>query len=415
MAPPPQVLGGRLKHYTQNWYDITDDQFVLSAISGYKIPLLCKPDESLSSNFCHKYTKAESKLMANEINHLLSIGAITKCSPIAGQFISDIFLVPKKDGYMRFILNLKKFNKFVHAEHFKLEDIRIAIKLLNKNDYMTTIDLKEAYFCIPIHKDHQKYLRFYYNGILYGFTALPFGLSSSPYIFTKILQPVMALLRAQGHKSVRYLDDILCIGNSKYSCLKNTCTTLRYLQDLGFVINAKKSNLEPKMSCKFLGFVLNSNLMIIEIPEDKRHKLYNLIIKIIHTKSITIRDFSRFLGSLTATCPAITYGWAHTKSLERARYLALLNNNDNYNATMTLPSYIMSDLLWWKANIMSSVKSITNVNFIMEIFTDASTTGWGAACNNERTGGHWTRTESSNHINYLELQLFLLLNVLPLI
>lgn len=98
--------------------------------------------------------------MKVEIDHLLQIHAIRKCKPVHGQFISDIFLIPKSDGSMRFILNLKKLNKFIFTEHFKMEDIRTATKLLSKNNFMINIDLKEAYFLIPIHNTHTQYLRF---------------------------------------------------------------------------------------------------------------------------------------------------------------------------------------------------------------------------------------------------------------
>lgn len=70
---------------------------------------------------------------------------------------------------------------------------------------------------------------------------------------------------------------------------------------------------------------------------------------------------------------------------------------------MNIPLYIKDDLLWWKDNILTSTKSIEPNNFILEIFSDASTTGWGAACGGERTGGQWTAAERANHINYLEL------------
>ena len=158
---------------------------------------------------------------------MLIKGAIEFCKPDKDQFLSHYFLVPKPDGTDRFILNLKALNKFVLEEHFKLEDIRTAAKLIFPNYPMSTLDLKDAYFLVPIHKTHKKFLRFKFNEELYQFTCLPFGLSSCPYVFTKLLKPVMRHLRSQGLSSIIYLDDILCVENSFENCSKNVNNTIK--------------------------------------------------------------------------------------------------------------------------------------------------------------------------------------------
>lgn len=111
------------------------------------------------------------------------------------------------------------------------------------------IDLQDAYFLVPIHKKSRKFLRFRFLGKLYQFICLPNGLSSSPYIFTKILKPVMMVLRARGFVSVIYLDDILCIGNNFNECQENVKNTVSLLIKLGFLLNKRKSQLIPSMKC----------------------------------------------------------------------------------------------------------------------------------------------------------------------
>lgn len=60
---------------------------------------------------------------------------------------------------------------------------------------MATLDLEDAYLLVPIFEGHRKFLRFQWRNKTYEFTALPFGLSTAPYIFTKILRPVFAYPR----------------------------------------------------------------------------------------------------------------------------------------------------------------------------------------------------------------------------
>lgn len=101
---------------------------------------------------------------------------------------------------------------------------------------MATIDLKDAYFLVSVHKSFRKYLRFRFQGILYEFNCLPFGLNIAPRVFTKIMKPVLAHLRKLGFLSNVYLDDFLLIGNDFLSCQRNVSKTLDVLGKLGFLI-----------------------------------------------------------------------------------------------------------------------------------------------------------------------------------
>ena len=148
-----------------------------------------------------------------EVQDLLEKEAIERISDPGG-FYSPLFVVPKKDGGWRPIINLKQLNHFLDTTHFKMESILSLRDILKKDDYMIKVDLKDAYLTVPIHTSHRKYLRFSWNGSNYQFKVLPFGLSTAPRIFTKIMRPVMAKLREQGLRLIIYLDDILLVADS---------------------------------------------------------------------------------------------------------------------------------------------------------------------------------------------------------
>ena len=105
------------------------------------------------------------------------------------------------------ILNLKSSNEHVEYHHFKIDTLQSAIRLMTPNCYMASVDLRDAYYSVPIHIDDQKYLRFYWKGRLSKFTCLPNGLACAPRLFTKILKPVYAMLRQRGHLNVGYIDE----------------------------------------------------------------------------------------------------------------------------------------------------------------------------------------------------------------
>ena len=85
----------------------------------------------------------------------------------------------------------------------------MALNLIQEDDYLTSIDLCDAYFSISIHDDYKKYLRFLWKDIIYEFQDLCFGLVSAPRIFTKLLKPVYSFFRKLGIRCIYYIDDSL--------------------------------------------------------------------------------------------------------------------------------------------------------------------------------------------------------------
>ena len=114
------------------------------------------------------------------------------------QFISNMFLVPKKGGQFRPVINLKALNQFVRPQNFKMEGIQMLKDLFRPGDWLAMVDMKDAYFTIPIHHNHRAFIRFQHKDRVLQFTCLPFGLSSAPWVFTKTLRPAIALLREMG-------------------------------------------------------------------------------------------------------------------------------------------------------------------------------------------------------------------------
>ena len=90
----------------------------------------------------------------------------------------------------------------------------MALNCISPGDFMVSIDLKDAYFSVPIFQPHRKYLRFLWNFKRYGFTCLPFGYSLAPRIFSKIFKPVIANFRFLCFRIIIFIDDLIVIANS---------------------------------------------------------------------------------------------------------------------------------------------------------------------------------------------------------
>ena len=139
-----------------------------------------------------------------------------------------------------------------------MEGIHTLKDLLGQGDWLIKVDLKDAYFSIPIHQSHQKYLQFQFQGKIYHFTCLSFGLSSAPWVFTKTLKPALAVLRQRGVRMIAYIDDILIIAESRNQALEHSQVLVHLLECLGFIINTEKSVLTPHQTIEFLGLTVDS-------------------------------------------------------------------------------------------------------------------------------------------------------------
>ena len=219
---------GRLKYFIDQWEELTSNKKVLSWIKGYKIPFVSKvcqltlPKET-------QWSIQEVKIIKGKIFELLKMGAVRLAIPCEGQFVSKIFIVPKPDGSYRLILNLKLLNKFLETEHFKLEDEKTVRRIISPDCYMATLDLKDAYHLIPVAETDTKFLRFLFLGKLHEYTCIPFGLSTAPFTFTKLMKPVVSHLRSLGLESIIYLDDMLLFGNTEMDCQRNIDKTCCFL------------------------------------------------------------------------------------------------------------------------------------------------------------------------------------------
>lgn len=188
---PENFHAGKVSLYTDAWKCITSDRWLLSQLQGYSIEFVQIP-------YQHKhppnirFSQEEQTFIHEQMNKLIERKVVEPVGPsdrTSSEFISNIFLRPKKDGSYRLILNLKILNNDVEHIHFKMETLKSAITLMTSDCWFASIDLKDAYYSIPIHNADKKYLRFIWNETCYQFCCLPFGLSSAPRVFTKIMKP----------------------------------------------------------------------------------------------------------------------------------------------------------------------------------------------------------------------------------
>ena len=292
----------RLKQFVSVWQTITSDYCILSSIKRVKIEFVDCPKQTMIPRE-YNFDATEVIIIDKQIEKFLQTGVIETTTHCEGEYISNIFIRPKKDGSYHLILNLKNLNQFVQYRHFKMENLKRAITLMSPNCYMASIDLKDAYYSVSIDTNHRKYLRFTWKNQLFQFTCLPNGLSSAPRIFTKLMKPAYSTLRCKGFENVGYIDDTYLKGSTFHDCKINVSSTVKLFTDLGLTLNMAKSVLIPSQSITFLGFVLNSAQMTVSLTPSKAMKGKSKAAELLHNQSPTIRTVSEMIGLMVASFP----------------------------------------------------------------------------------------------------------------
>ena len=156
----------KLQKFLPAWKLLAKDQELLALIEGYQIPLLMEPGQEKAPEIPN-LNQEQQKLVDLEVKVLLEKGSISKVSLSKGEFLSSLFLISKKGGGNRPVINLKDLNWFIPYKHFKMEGLHCLKYVLEKGDYMCKVDLKDAYFSVPLHKDSRTLVRFLWSGNLY--------------------------------------------------------------------------------------------------------------------------------------------------------------------------------------------------------------------------------------------------------
>ena len=403
IIPQSVPVGGRVKFFIQNWKVITRDPWILQSVKGIELPLVSNPYQKRIP-VPSKFRAADQILIDSEIESLVSKHAVRETTPTSDSFYSNVFLVPKKGGELRPVINLRNLNGFLPYQHFKMEGIQLLRDLMEEGDWLVKLDLKDAYLTINVAEEFRKYLKFFWRNKIMEFTSLPFGIAIAPRVFTKIMKVPIAILRRLGIRLVIYLDDIMIMNQSLSGIQSDLSTAVYLLENLGFLINQKKSVLVPTHVTEFLGFTVNSETMTLSLPKDKVIKIKQNCLDLVSRQSVSARDLAQLIGRLTATNQAVLPSPLHYRSLQILKTKAL-HAGGSYDHQVQLDEESKQELIWWSSKLsMWNGKALVRPHPNIVIKSDASLVGWGAVCQNAKTGGLWLENERDQHINVLELK-----------
>ena len=346
---------------------------------GYRIPFLCDPPLSRAPISLPSYHPSSIKGLAlRDCSQALVAKSAVELAPLPSLgFYSRLFVVWKTSGSWRPVIDLLTLNLFVDVAHFRMETIQSVLLSIRQGDWMASIDLKEAYLQIPVHPDSRRFLRFVALGRVYQFSALCFGLSTAPQVFSRVMAPVSAILHSWGIRMRRYLDDWLVQSSSREALLRDLQVVLDLCQELGIVVNPSKSHLVPSQVVQYLGVVIDSRSFRASPSSERVRKQFSTADAFLSCAAPPASTWLRLLGILSPLAHLVPGGRLRVRSVQ----LCLHQQWDREDISALIPwsPLCRRDLQWWlDLPRLSLGVSLVQVSPDLDFWSDASDVGWSA-------------------------------------
>ena len=191
-------------------------------------------------------------------------------------------------------------------------------------------------------------------------------------------------------------------GKTAEQCSIHSQEGCEFLTRLGYTINIAKSQLNPSKTVTFLGFVIDSESMTLSLPGSKIEKIVSHCKRLLLNPAPTVREVAQVSGLLVSAFRAVKYMKRFYRSTEMCK-CELISCGASFEDPYPLSVQARDDLQWMIHNIADhNGLALIVPSPDITIACDTSGVGWGACCNTRNTGGLWSLTETTHHINYLE-------------
>lgn len=400
----------RLKVNIGFWREIGASKFILDIIeNGYKIPFVTTPsDTELGNNFSALNNK---EFVDIAIKELESKNLIVRCDtkPLV---VNPLSVSVQSSGKKRLILDLRVINSHILKQSIKYDDLRTALTFIQKSGWMIKFDIHAAFHSVEIYPPHTNFLGFTWTfdntKVYFKFLVLPFGISSAPYVFTKLTRPLVKKWRGAGFQVLMYLDDGFC-HNADNKLLYTQSNIIRHdLISSGFIPNEEKSVWVPVQNLIFLGVNLNTASGVMNIPEERLNKvricLADIMKDTLVPRPVHIKKLARFVGCIISMHIVV----GNVTQL-MTKYLSIcIASASSWNDRLLLDDNCIQQLQFWDSNLdYVNSRSITYAPQCQRVvYSDASQTGYGGYCVETSVGvaqGNWYESESRESSTWREI------------
>lgn len=287
---------------------------------------------------------------------------------------------------------------------FRMETVHIVMVAVGRHDWMTSIDLRDAYLHVPVHSASCKFLCFVWEGRHFQFRTLCFGLSTVPQVFTRMMGLVSAASHRQGIRLLHYLDDWVLLHCSEQETINATNRLLLPCGSLGIQVNWE-SSLSPSQALTFLGMVIHTPHLKVFLTDQRVVNLRHHIKSFLSVLAPPAAVWLVLLGHMSSLIHLVPQSRRRMRCLQLCLSQLLDHQSDWNDLSVPWDNEILQALWWWSADRNLCVgQSLQMTSPDVALHTDALIMGWGASILHDSVSDLWAPHERCLHINLLELR-----------
>lgn len=313
--------------------------------------------------------QVQSEALLEELDKLVESGAFIRGEATV---VAPTFLIPKKDGSMRLIHDLRETNRHIAPPRFTLRGAREAASVTRNSSWLAVLDLKHGYQQVAVEPAARRYLGARRGEETLVSTVLPFGLNLSPYVFTRLTNWLARQVRERfGFEAAVYIDDFLLGASSREELEEGLVRVKAFFRELGVVVSEEKE-VRPATRVEYIGFVWDAAAKTVGVP-DKRRREYRRAVRNLLRHAQSKGVWRRVIGKLGFLREAVGPTMRHIRSL-----LHVVARRRAGAGLIEAEGEARQDLEWWAEKLRHKTElSLLTPPVSASVTTDASDGGLG--------------------------------------
>jgi len=276
------------------------DEIEAHITHGVSLPLLSEPP---SISYPNTPTVSEhAAAVRARLTDYMQFGAVIELPPdtdTSDLRIQPLHVIIKPTKKPRVVVDLSRnLNDFLRYRYFTYTSVDDAVEASSPGCWYGKLDLSNCFLSFPLHPSVRRFFCFRFEGRLYQFLRLPFGLSTAPLVCTQLLSVVQFALTRAGITDVRYLDDFFFIACSHEAIQRHLALAQSIFAQFGLVVNPDKTE-GPSQCLSFLGVQLDSVAQTVSCTPERVAELSELLRALRSQRVIQRRHAESLIGKLS--------------------------------------------------------------------------------------------------------------------